>query len=78
MAKWKDDIVSALKHLGGEAYLSDIYQIVAKRRSKKPRNWKNAVRYVLQLHNSDSRRYEGGTPLFYRKANGRWGLRSKD
>jgi len=74
---WKDDIVDALRDLGGEASLSDIYTRVAQARAPLPQTWQAIIRNVIESHSSDSDNFRG-EDLFYSSGglgNGRWGLR---
>ena len=55
MATWKEDIVQALKNLGGKAHLSAIYKEVERIR---PDNlnptWDRTVQRELETNSSDS------------------------
>lgn len=79
---WLDEVVEALKELGGTAHLKDIYAQVLKR-GKMQQNiatsdWKATIRQTIEDHSSDSKSFRTGKDLFYsvkglRK--GFWGLR---
>ena len=77
MNPWKDDIVDAVRRLGGEASLSEIYKEVARRRSPLPQSWQAIIRNRIESHSSDSDNFNG-EDLFYSsggRGSGRWGLR---
>ena len=76
---WKDEIVSTLDALGGEAHLSEIYEHIESTTLRKlARTWKATIRYTLQIHSSDTESFRGGEDLFRRIGRGYWGLRSND
>ena len=80
MATWKEDIVQALKNLGGKAHLSAIYKEVERIRGKDNLNptWDRTVQRELESHSSDSDAYLKKEDLFYMaegKGKGVWGLR---
>ena len=77
---WKEVINDALKHLGGEAHLSEIYNYV-KVHSKKPltKTWKASIRHALEVASSDSTVFDGGEDVYYSAKGlgaGIWGLRN--
>ncbi len=76
---WKDEIIAALRSLGGEASLANIYdQIESNSIRNLPENWKAIVRYTLQLYSSDTDTFKaGGEDLFRHLGRGQWGLREK-
>ncbi|PXW30386.1 UNVERIFIED_CONTAM: hypothetical protein DES50_108196 [Williamsia faeni] len=77
MRPWKDDVVDALRALGGEGNLSAIYEQVALLRSPRPKSWKATVRNTIECHSSDSDNFRG-EDLFYSVNGlglGNWGLR---
>jgi len=79
MAKWVDDIVTALANLGGVAPLADIYQEVRQvRPSPHPESLTAIVRGTIEDHSSDSARYKGKDLFFSVKGlgSGVWGLSS--
>lgn len=52
---WRDLIQGALEHLGGEADLSAIYEVVQdSKKSQMNRHWKEKVRQTLQIHQNFS------------------------
>jgi hypothetical protein len=75
---WRDEISEALAALGGEAYLADIYSYVRRTTSRElPETWQATVRFILQLHSSDTGTYRGGQDLFEHLGRGYWGLRKQ-
>lgn len=79
---WRDDIVTALRSLGGEADLAEIYAAVEKLRAvggrSLPASTDAVIRRELENNSSDSESYTGHRNLF-RSVNGigggRWALR---
>ncbi len=79
MAKWVEDIVTALANLNGVAPLADIYQEVRKVRPEPhPESLTAIVRGAIEDHSSDSARFKGKDLFFSVKGlgGGVWGLRS--
>jgi len=84
MTTWKEDIIQALKNLGGRAHLSKIQNEVARLRKGKLNNsWIYSIQENLQRHSSDSDygrgKYGSGEDIFYMpegKRKGVWGLRN--
>jgi uncharacterized protein YutE (UPF0331/DUF86 family) len=75
---WKEEVIDALKALGGSAQLADIYKhIESKSVRRLPVSWKSAVRKTLYIHSSDTEVYKGGEDLFEHLDKGLWGLRDK-
>jgi len=76
---WRDDVVLALRSLGGEAHLSDIYEAVRKNREGVfPNSWQAIIRRELEHNSSNSASYQNRYDLFYSThgiGRGRWGLR---
>lgn len=77
---WKELLLDALEHLGGEAHLEEIYSYV-KNSGQKPltNRWRATVRRTLERASSDSKNFDGGQDLFYSVhglGGGRWGLRN--
>jgi hypothetical protein len=69
--------VDALRTLGGEASLSEIYACVAHQRSPLPKTWQAIIRNTIESHSSDSDNFRS-EDLFYSsggRGSGRWGLR---
>jgi len=83
MATWKEDIIEALKNLGGKAHLSEIYKEVERIRGQDNLNptWDRTVQRELETNSSDSEAFKKdrkGDDIFYRvegKGKGVWGLR---
>jgi uncharacterized protein YutE (UPF0331/DUF86 family) len=75
---WKDEIINALKALGGEANLAEIYDYIENNSHRNlPKTWQATIRYTLQLNSSDTVTFKkGGTDLFQHLSKGRWGLRT--
>jgi len=76
--RWVDDIVTALKRLGGQASLGEIYRTTkgirqAAGRSLTPK-WQATVRRTLEDHSSDSANYRAEN-LFRIVDRGIWALR---
>ncbi len=76
---WKEEVATALKSLGGEANLQDIYDYVGANTARKmPQNWEAAIRWTLQSYSSDTSVYKGGDDIFRHVDRGRWGLRGEE
>lgn len=76
--RWVDDIVTALKRLGGQASLDEIYRTTkdirqAAGRSLTPK-WQATIRRTLEDHSSDSANYRAEN-LFRIVDRGIWALR---
>ncbi|MEW6180948.1 MAG: hypothetical protein AB1522_13595 [Chloroflexota bacterium] len=75
MATWVEDIVQALKNLGGQATLNQIYDEVKRIRTEPlPANYQASIRERIEAHSSDSANFKG-KDLFRRVAKGVWALR---
>lgn len=73
---WKNEVIKALNHLEGEADLSEIYEYVEDKTTKKlPKTWQSQVRKTLYSYSSDCEIYLGKEDLFTRVGKGRWALR---
>jgi hypothetical protein len=76
--RWVDDVVTALKKLGGMADLNEIYRVAENIRSKAgrsiPRTLEATIRRTLEDHSSDSANFRG-KDLFRLVGRGRWALR---
>jgi hypothetical protein len=79
MATWKEDIIQALKNLGGKAHRFELHKEVAKIRNGKLNNtWTQTIQRELETFSSDSDAYSGKEDIFYMvegKGEGVWGLR---
>lgn len=78
MASWEQDIVLALKNLGGSANYDDIYTEIQNIRPNLPSTWKAVIRRRIQDLSADSDGFKGGLDLFYSVNGlgaGTWGLK---
>jgi hypothetical protein len=80
--RWVDDVVTALRKLGGEASLHQIYQTVERLRKSAgrscPKTLEATVRRTLENHSSDSGNWLERADIFqmpYGKHKGVWALR---
>jgi len=80
LAIWREDVVEALRRLGGVAHLSQIYEVIREVRAEPlPRTTNAIVRRELEYNSSDAGAYQGRHDLFYSVegiGSGVWGLRS--
>jgi len=75
MATWVEDIIQALKNLGGQATLNQIYDEVKRIRTEPlPANYQASIRERIEAHSSDSGSFKG-KDLFRKVAKGVWALR---
>ena len=78
---WLEQVINALKALGGIASYSDIYDYIQKHSTRKlPPSWKAIIRATIERNSSDSEAFEGKMDLFYSVegiGKGVWGLREK-
>ncbi len=75
MATWVEDIVQALKNLGGQATLAQIYEEVKRIRTEPlPRAMQEVIQRTICDHSSDSTGFRGND-LFRKVGNGVWALR---
>ena len=77
---WGRDVYKALRELGREVHLDEIYQkleeIYHSEGRKPPKGFKHTARRVLQERSSDSKTYDGRfEDLFSMKGKGIWALR---
>jgi hypothetical protein len=81
-----EDVIDALKELGGKAHLDDIVRAIEQKGNRymgqvhwgRERNFKAAVRSIIYKHSSDSVAYERNGDYFYSVygiRRGFWGLR---
>jgi hypothetical protein len=84
MVTWTEDVVSALRNLGGRAHLSDIYAEIRRIRptERHTQNLEARVRDALERSSSDSdlwERHGSRRDLFHMVARGTgvWELRGK-
>lgn len=79
--QWVNEIIKALKKLGGVGKLHEIYEQVKKNSEidlSSYTDWKSQVRKHIYLHSSDCDIFKGEDDLFYAvkgKGKGYWGLR---
>ena len=60
MASWVEDIIQALKNLGGQASLVQIYEEVKRIRTEPlPDTYKASIRERIEAHSSDSSNFKG-------------------
>jgi len=72
-----DDIVQALKNLGGEATLRELYGEVERIRiPPMSKTWPAKVRQTLEFHSSDSKVFKG-KDYFHKIGKGIWALRNQ-
>lgn len=79
MSNWRSDIVQALRNIGGQGSLAEIYEAVQAVRPKPlPRTWRAIVRKELEYNSSDSESFQERYDLFKSVdgiGNGVWALR---
>jgi hypothetical protein len=72
---WVDDIYQAIKNLGGQASLSQIYSEVARIRIEPlSKSWQASIRERIEAHSSDSKNFKG-KDLFKKVETGVWAIR---
>jgi len=77
MATWVEDIVQALKNLGGQAHRKQILEEVKRiRKEPLPERIAEVIQRTIQDHSSDSTGFRGND-LFRKVGNGVWALREK-
>lgn len=77
MATWLEDVVQALKNLGGQAHRKQIFEEIKRIRNQPlPRRLEQTIQRVIQDHSSDSAGFRG-TDLFRKMGNGVWALRKQ-
>ena len=78
---WRDEVMDAIRLLGGKAPYNEIYQEIQRRQSmdfEENPNWRAAVRQNIEMFSSDSDAFAGKEDIFYSvegKGRGVWGLR---
>jgi len=81
MNTWKEECVYVLTHLGGHAYLSDIYKKFLQIHTREiTPNYKASIRDALERGSSESEKFDG-KELFYMvegKNKGHYGLLTQD
>lgn len=74
---WVDDIFQAIKNLGGQASLSQIYSEVKRIRNEPlTKSWQASIRERIEAHSSDSKNFKG-KDLFEKIESGVWAIREK-
>ena len=77
MATWVEDIVQALKNLGGQAHRKQILEEVKRiRKEPLPERIAEVIQRTIQDHSSDSTGFRGND-LFRKVGNGVWALSEK-
>ena len=82
MARWIDDIVTAMQNLGGQATYAALYDEVARvRGTPLPKTWQAIVRNQVESYSSDSENYrDHREDLFYSVGglgSGTWALNKR-
>lgn len=73
---WKEEVVKALKALGGGGTLDEIYEYIEKNTNRKlTDSWKSSVRKTIYHYSSDTEVYLGKEDLFEHIDKGKWKLR---
>lgn len=66
MTTWREDVETALRSIGGQGTLSQIYDAVRARVSRPlPATWQAIVRRELEYNSSDSESYQHRYDLFF-------------
>ncbi|MFU0831709.1 MAG: HNHc domain-containing protein [Oscillospiraceae bacterium] len=79
---WLDEVIAAMKELGGDANYTDLYRQIEKRGNidlSKRKHWKDRVRTTIEEFSSDSKAYNGKKDMFFSVegiGKGHWGLRN--
>jgi len=80
MSTWVEDIVQALKNLGGQATLDQICEEVKRIRTEPlPITWRAMINHIIGDYSSDKsyfKGYKGGKDLFQEIGDGVWALRN--
>ena len=73
---WKSEIVHAIRDIGGEVTLDQIYDYIESKthRVMSP-SWKSSVRKTIYLHSSDTKIFNGNEDLFKKVGRGKWSLK---
>ena len=76
---WLGEVILAVRKLGDEASLQQIYKYIQSRRRTLPPEWQAAIRATIYHHSSDSPARQPHSPdVFYKAGRGIWGLRHPD
>lgn len=77
MATWLQNIVEALKQMGGQATLKQIYDEVCRiRQEPLPKMWQHIIQDTIYQHSSDTQKFQGND-LFRKVDKGIWALRNQ-
>ena len=78
MATWVEDIVQALKNLGGQAHRKDILEEIQRiRKEPLPLHAIESMQERIEAYSSDSKHFRG-KDLFKKMGNGVWALRDQE
>lgn len=73
---WVEDIITAIKHMGGQATLTQIYDEVKRiRQGPLPKMWQHIIQDTIYQHSSDTQKFQGND-LFRKVDKGVWSLRN--
>lgn len=79
MTTWRNEVIEAIREIGGQGTLSQIYAAVQSRASRQlPPSWQAIVRRELEYNSADSQSHQKKHDLFYSVDGigaGVWGLR---
>jgi hypothetical protein len=79
MKPWVEDIIEALKNLGGQAHRRDIFNEVRRIRTEPiPLNLEATVQERIQAYSSDSAHFQNKGDYFKKIGNGIWSLRDQN
>ncbi|MHB1480828.1 MAG: DUF4268 domain-containing protein, partial [Bellilinea sp.] len=74
---WVEDIIQALKNLGSQATLNQIYQEVRRiRQEPLPKMWQHIIQDTIYQHSSDTQKFQGND-LFRKVDKGVWSIRKQ-
>jgi len=75
LTKWIDEIVVAMRALGGAARYSDLYELIELTTTRKlTKEWRATVRRTVEDHSSDSANFRAAD-VFQHVSHGHWALR---
>lgn len=75
-SSWKDEVLQALKNLGGTASLEQIYEYIHNNMHRAlTSSWKSSIRKTIYLYSSDTEIFNGKEDLFKKEKKGIWSLR---
>jgi len=77
VATWVEDVIQALKNLGGQATLNQIYDEVRRiRQGSLPKMWQHIIQDTIYQHSSDTQKFQGND-LFRKVDKGVWSIRKQ-